>query len=122
MSDKSATSRILEHLQKGMSISPLEALERFGCMRLASIIHVLRQNGHAITTTTIKTTNNKHWAEYRMTFADSVSNYERLGAVNKGNGENEETTLEEPKGKDIHSAIKQAEKEWGITPSGTQGE
>ena len=38
----SQCSAILEHLKKGLSITPLEALNRFGCFRLSARIHDLR--------------------------------------------------------------------------------
>ncbi len=40
--------RILKHLKKGLSITPLSALRLFGCMRLAARIYELRQAGHDI--------------------------------------------------------------------------
>ena len=39
---------ILQYLQEGSTITPLEALEKFGCMRLASRINELRNEGHLI--------------------------------------------------------------------------
>ena len=118
MSDTSQKLKVLEHLKGGFSITALEALEKFGCMRLASIIHKLRKEGYSISTWTVKKSNGKHWAEYKMTFSDRMTTYDRqrnvVTPLKKG-------TRKAVKGKDIHSAIKQAEKEWGITPSGTQG-
>lgn len=59
---------ILEYLKAGNSISPLEALSEFGCFRLASVIHALRQRGHSIVT---KTAGNgrKKWANYHLSGA-----------------------------------------------------
>ena len=37
--------QILEHLQKHRSITPLDALNLYGCFRLAARIHELRRHG-----------------------------------------------------------------------------
>lgn len=42
---------IREHLQKGGSLTALEALREFGCFRLASRISDLRSDGMSITKT-----------------------------------------------------------------------
>ena len=39
---------IAEYLRSGRSITPLEALRKFGCMRLASRIHDLKGKGMRI--------------------------------------------------------------------------
>ena len=39
---------ILKHLEEGRSISPLEALQEYGCSRLASRINDLKNQGHDI--------------------------------------------------------------------------
>ena len=59
-------SRILAYLQQGMSLTPLQALDQFGCMRLAARIHELRQAGHVIEETTIVTGNGKRVAQYSL--------------------------------------------------------
>lgn len=43
---------VLRHLQVFGAITPLEALNRYGCFRLAAIVCNLRKNGHNITTRT----------------------------------------------------------------------
>lgn len=40
--------QVLEHLQKGLEISPLEALAKYKCFRLAARIYDLRDNGWPI--------------------------------------------------------------------------
>ena len=40
----SQQDRILYHLSSGHSITPLEALELFGCFRLSSVIHRLKKD------------------------------------------------------------------------------
>lgn len=44
-------SVILRHLVVGESLSPIEALERYGCFRLASRIHDLKRDGWIIDST-----------------------------------------------------------------------
>ena len=41
--EHTAYDRILEHFRAGGSLSPLEALHRFGCMRLAAVVHRMRK-------------------------------------------------------------------------------
>ncbi len=47
---KTQKQMIEEYLLAGNSITPLEALERFGCFRLAAIIHQIREKRHVYTT------------------------------------------------------------------------
>ena len=42
---------ILKHLQSGLPLTPIEAMKRYQCMRLAAVVHTLRDRGHAIITT-----------------------------------------------------------------------
>jgi len=44
------TIQILRHLKTKDSISPMEALEEYGCYRLAARIYDLRSAGHNIVT------------------------------------------------------------------------
>jgi len=46
----SQNTRILAHLQRGRNINRLQALNNFGCMRLARVINDLRNLGFDITT------------------------------------------------------------------------
>lgn len=55
---------ILKHL-KHNEITPLDALEQYGCFRLAAIIHVLRQEGHKIKTKKM-TRRGKTYASYHL--------------------------------------------------------
>lgn len=56
---------VLNHLKSGKSITPLEALQEYGCFRLADRILVLRQDGYNIITNNI-TENGKTFAEYTL--------------------------------------------------------
>lgn len=40
--------RILAHLQSGKKLTAKQAMENFGCMRLAARVHDLREVGHDI--------------------------------------------------------------------------
>lgn len=56
---------ILAYLQTGASITPLEALDKFGCFRLASVVFRLRKQGHIIGTEYPKSSK-KQYAVYRL--------------------------------------------------------
>lgn len=45
---RSQCAAILEHFKKGRSLTPLEALRRFGCLRLAARCADLREAGYRI--------------------------------------------------------------------------
>ena len=55
---------ILIALKNGERITPLSALEKFGCLRLSARIWDLRDQGHPITTKNITTPQGKSIAEY----------------------------------------------------------
>lgn len=57
---------IAEYLERGFSITSLEALQMFGCMRLASRICDLRERGYQINTCKIKTETGKWVTEYSL--------------------------------------------------------
>ena len=38
-------ANVLHTLKSGRTITPIEALNQFGCFRLAAIIHTLRKDG-----------------------------------------------------------------------------
>ena len=58
--------RILAYLRAGNRLTALEALERFGCFRLAARIHELRRDGWQIEERTVETRGGKRVAEYYM--------------------------------------------------------
>ena len=53
-------------LESGKSITVFEALEMFGCMRLAARVCDLRDEGMQIEVRSIVTPSGKHVAQYRM--------------------------------------------------------
>ena len=59
----SQAKNILAHLQQHKSITPLEALNQYGCFRLAAVILNLKKDGHEIETQIIKK-NKKRFAQY----------------------------------------------------------
>ena len=65
MPKKSQKENILEYLQIGNKITPLEALYQFGSFRLSAIIFELRQEGFNIITHN-KTVDGKTFAEYTL--------------------------------------------------------
>lgn len=62
----SQTTQIQKHLEKGKSLTAIQALNKYGCFRLAARIADLRNDGMNIKTTIIKLKNNKHIATYSM--------------------------------------------------------
>jgi hypothetical protein len=57
--------QILDYLRQGNAVTPLVALEKFGCMRLAARVYRLREQGFKIETRH-KRSNNKVYAEYYL--------------------------------------------------------
>ena len=55
---------IIRHL-KQRPITPIEALDQYGCFRLAARIKDLRGLGHNIETNIVER-GDKRWAEYRL--------------------------------------------------------
>lgn len=65
--NKRVKSQILsaaEWLAEGKTLTPLDALNLFGSMRLSSIIHELRKYGAIIETETVKNQNGSLHAKY----------------------------------------------------------
>ncbi len=59
------TKLIEKHLKQGKSITPIEALQKFGCLRLAARIADLRKCGMHIVTSYTES-HGKRWATYRL--------------------------------------------------------
>ena len=66
MNTETQCKKIAAHLEGGNTITALEALNLFGCFRLASRIHDLRVQGYDIIVDRIKTGAGKTVAQYRM--------------------------------------------------------
>ena len=65
-SSASQNAQILAWLEVGNTITALEALNLFGCMRLPSRIHDLKRNGAPITSKTITLANGKRVSQYSI--------------------------------------------------------
>jgi len=63
---ESQLSRVKEHLLKGYGISPLFALNRFGCFRLAARISDFKRDHGMIIETEMVEYNNKRFARYKI--------------------------------------------------------
>ena len=61
----SQTQQILNYLNQGNTITPIEALSLFGCFRLGARVNDLRNQGIKIETETVHE-NGKHFARYRL--------------------------------------------------------
>jgi hypothetical protein len=56
---------IREYLMSGKSITPIDALQLFGCFRLATRVFELKEEGMPIVTTMIES-NGKRFASYSL--------------------------------------------------------
>lgn len=65
MKETSQRAIILAELESGNTVTALEAFRLCGSLRLSSIIFVLREQGHDITTTMVER-NGKRIAEYSL--------------------------------------------------------
>jgi hypothetical protein len=59
------TQQILEHLQSGKTITPIDALNLYGSFRLGARILEIRKQGYNVVTK-VKTQGKKHFAEYSL--------------------------------------------------------
>jgi hypothetical protein len=62
----SQNKQIADYLNKGKKLTPIDALNKFGCFRLAARIADLRNEGMNIVTNTIKLKNKKQIAQYSI--------------------------------------------------------
>jgi hypothetical protein len=68
----SQLKEIRHYLESGGKLTPLEALDKFGCFRLAAIVHNLREEGLNIKTTMVKQ-GQKSFAEYSIDNSDVMN-------------------------------------------------
>ena len=61
---QSQKRKILDYLLDNQSVTSLEALNLFGCLSLAQRVKNLRDDGHPIKTTMLRTAKNKMVASY----------------------------------------------------------
>lgn len=62
---KLQNAQVLKHLEDHKHITPLEALQNYGCFRLAARIYELRAIGHHIITNHVNT-DGKTYAQYTL--------------------------------------------------------
>lgn len=62
----SQCNQILAWLEKGKTITQLEALNMFGCLRLASRVHDLRERGYNIKAEKVTTNTGKIVCQYSL--------------------------------------------------------
>ncbi len=68
----SQTDQILNYLQAGNVLTPLEALRKFNCLRLGARIYDLRQQGYVINSLMIKDDKSgKRYARYSLVSLNS---------------------------------------------------
>jgi len=60
----SQEDKILEYLQAGNYLTPITALEKFGCFRLGARCFELRRKGYNIQSEIVKGDNRKHFSRY----------------------------------------------------------
>jgi hypothetical protein len=63
---KSQTERILDYMLQGHSITPLEALDRFKCNRLAARISEIKARGYLVYSEFVTTNTEKKVKQYYM--------------------------------------------------------
>ena len=61
------SNKILIHLMSGQSITPLQALDLYGCFRLSARIQDLEAEGYKIKSKLIDLSNGKRVAQYQLT-------------------------------------------------------
>lgn len=65
--------RILDHLKSGASLTPLEALQLYGSMRLSAVIHDLKKEGWDIHTDMVfDAASGKSYARYKLIAKASI--------------------------------------------------
>lgn len=72
MTTKSQNQAILNHLKNHGPITPLEALNLYGCFRLGGRIYDLKNMGHAIETEMVSE-NGKRFARYHLIAESSAA-------------------------------------------------
>jgi hypothetical protein len=60
------TSQILAHLKSGHTVTALDSVQRFRCLRLAARVKELREAGHRIETEMVRIGERKRIARYRL--------------------------------------------------------
>ncbi len=61
----SQNKQIKHYLESGGKLTPIDALDKFGCFRLAAVVHNLREEGLEVETKIIKN-GQKSFAQYYL--------------------------------------------------------
>ena len=73
---RTQNSRILQHLLEHRSITPIQALEKFGCFRLGARIFELRKEGFHIDTKHVDNGKGNKFAKYTLIHSSMEDNSE----------------------------------------------
>ena len=65
MKTQSQYHKILSHLKRGWKLTPIQALNKYGCLRLAARIEEIRDAGFKVATNMV-TRNGARFAEYQL--------------------------------------------------------
>lgn len=68
MNTKTQREAIADHLKAGHALTPLEALNLFGCLRLGARVWELKREGLNIGCTMVETPSGKRVAQYSIPF------------------------------------------------------
>lgn len=71
LQDKSQTKRILDHFLQGKSLTPLEALRLYECLRLSARVLDFKKMGYEFETI-IESNGKKKFASYRLKPKDTL--------------------------------------------------
>jgi hypothetical protein len=66
MDIESQSAQILAYLREGNSLTPIDALQRFGCFRLGARVWDLKRDGHDIRTELVDVGGGKRVARYYL--------------------------------------------------------
>ena len=66
MKPESQRAQILEYLKSGHTLTPIEALQRFGSLRLAAVVHEFKRQGYEIKAEYINVGDRKNVARYSL--------------------------------------------------------
>ena len=82
MATKTQKELIREYLERGNSLTPMDALELFGCFRLATRIFELKREGLDIVTDMVENkATGKRYASYRLVPAPVCSDPVSVGSL-----------------------------------------
>ena len=70
---KSQHNMVLDALLDGDSITPMDALDKYGCFRLAAVIYDIKKDGYKVKTTIVRNKlSGKRYAKYSLDNNDNL--------------------------------------------------